>query len=84
MLIFIFTSLKPSTGLIGGLKGHLQPVCIAVVHLTENHLIHVLIVFENQNVSLQFKAIAGFDTLLKRNIDTDNPVIKHRNHVRDF
>ena len=56
-------------------KGHLQPVCIAVVHFTEiiccnTEIMNVLIVFENRKVSLQAWAIAGCDTLLKRNIDT--------------
>ena len=57
------------------LKGHLQTVCIAVVHLTEiiccnTEITHVLIVFENRIVSSQSKAIAGCDTFLKRNIHT--------------
>ena len=69
------------------LKGHLQTVCVAVVHLTEiiccnTEITNVLIVFENRIVSSQPKAIASCDTLLKRN--RYNSVIKHRNHVRDF
>ena len=58
------------------LKGHLiQSECIAVVHFTEiiccnTEIKNVLIVFENRIVSSQPKAIAGCDTLLKRNIDT--------------
>ena len=54
------------------LKGRLpQPVCIAVVHFNEviccnTEIANVLIVFENRIVSSQPKAIAGFDTLLKR------------------
>ena len=69
------------------LKGHLQTVCVAVVHLTEiiccnTEITNVLIVFENRIVSSQPKEIASCDTLLKRN--RYNSVIKHRNHVRDF
>ena len=50
-------------------------MCIAAVHFNEiiscnTEVTNVLIVFENQNVSLQLKAIAGCDILLKRNIDT--------------
>ena len=57
------------------LKGHLEPVCIAVAHFTEiiccnTKITNVLIVFENRIVSSQPKATAGCDTLLKRNIDT--------------
>ena len=60
---------------------------IAVVHFTEiiccyTEITNVLIVFENRIVSSQPKEMAGCDTLLKRN--RYNPVIKHRNHVRDF
>jgi len=56
-------------------KGHLQPLCITVVHFTEiiccnTEITNVLIVFENRIISSQPKAIAGCDTLLKRNIDT--------------
>ena len=43
-------------------------MCIAVVHFDE--ITNVLIVFENWIVSSQPKAIAGCDTLLKKNIDT--------------
>ena len=37
-------------------KGHLQPVCIVVVHFTEiiccnTEIMNVLVVFENRNVS---------------------------------
>ena len=60
-------------------------MCVAVVHFTEiiccnTKITNVLIVFEDRIVSLQAKAIAGSDTLLKRN--RYNPVIKHGNHGR--
>ena len=53
----------------------MQPVCIAVVHLTEiiccnAEITNVLIEFENRIVSSQPQEIAGCDTLFKRNIDT--------------
>ena len=52
------------------LKGHFQPVYIAVVHFTEiiccyTEITNVLIVFENRIVSSQPKEMAGCDTLLK-------------------
>ena len=55
--------------------GHLQSECIAVVHFTEiiccnTEITNVLIMFENRIVPSQPKAIAGCDTLVKRNIDT--------------
>ena len=57
------------------LKGHLQPVGIAVVHFTEiiccnTKITNVLIVFEDRIVSSQPKKTTSRDTLLKRNIDT--------------
>ena len=56
------------------LKGRFQTVSIAVVHFTEIiyklQITNVLIVFENRIISLQPKAIAGCETLLKRNIET--------------
>ena len=57
------------------LKGRLQTVSIAVVPFTEiiccnTEITNVLIVFENRIVYSQPKAIAGCDTLLKKNIDT--------------
>ena len=47
-------------------------MCIAVVHFSEiiccnTEIANVLIVFENRIVSVQLKATAGCDTLLKRN-----------------
>ena len=55
--------------------GHLPSVCIAVVHFIEiiccnTEVTNILIVFENRIVSSQPKAIAGSDTLLKRNVYT--------------
>ena len=55
--------------------GHLPSVCIAVVHFIEiiccnTEVTNILIVFENQIVSSQPKAIAGSDTLVKRNVYT--------------
>ena len=47
------------------LKGHLTGIIYCNTEIT-----NVLIVFENRIVSSRPKAIAGCDTLLKRNIDT--------------
>ena len=53
-------------------------------HLLQNtEITNVPIVFENRIVSSQPKAIAGCDTLLKRNIYTI-PIIKQSNLFRDF
>ena len=53
-------------------------------HLLQNtEITNVPIVFENRMVSSQPEAIAGCDTLLKRNIYTI-PIIKHSNLLRDF